>query len=506
MSKKTKREQYDELLQMREYDRNALLDHIKAIGMANVDDYKEWCKDNGFSVKLSTKGYGQFKKERDYLIGLSAEQTLRHQKQKTKSLPATLEWILKGEATREQVKHDQLFLKLYEIRTSPGSSPNLILSVLKVIERKTKFFNDLTKGRVIEKFGVQAGNTYLDAIVHLVSYNHKWLRSVEDWKPKSHNPHKQFISLVDHVLGKYQTPEFMYSAWFSNQLTPNPREFFIHLAQGGSVRKAPGLQVEFTKKQAHYFTKAPKWYEIYDAVKWAQVIGIGGDHRLAEAILATKIGQGNYITEFWMTVVQWLVNNPMLDPAQIGPIADYIHNQKYSEQRVWVENGVLERRPPPQPDFNMKGRTAEALLRHVQEWHGLLRREKKGGNYTWDRSTIPEFEQTEGSSENKNLRIWSIKELCSSKELQDEGRSMKHCVSSYASSCASGRVTIWSLTLDEGGGTERRLTIEVTTANKMVVQVRGKMNRSPEPVESRIVSAWATQAGLGVSSYSRLGY
>ena len=94
------------------------------------------------------------------------------------------------------------------------------------------------------------------------------------------------------------------------------------------------------------------------------------------------------------------------------------------------------------------------------------------------------------------MRLWKIYELLSSKELMDEGGQMKHCVWSYAQSCHRGECRIFSITVQTADGIEKMLTIEVRLASMSIRQVRGKLNRLPEPKEREIVQRWATKYGL----------
>ena len=78
---------------------------------------------------------------------------------------------------------------------------------------------------------------------------------------------------------------------------------------------------------------------------------------------------------------------------------------------------------------------------------------------------------------------------------------MHHCVASYATSCASGRCAIFSLKLEDGGGAIRRVTIGVETKSRKIVQVRGRYNRMPEPMDERFIRNWATVANLSIRCF-----
>ena len=104
---------------------------------------------------------------------------------------------------------------------------------------------------------------------------------------------------------------------------------------------------------------------------------------------------------------------------------------------------------------------------------------------------------TEGNEE-----IWRVAEILTKKKLLQEGAEQKHCAGSYDNSIVIGRSSIWSMTFERYGVTERRLTIEVLNKVNTVVQIRGKFNRRAEGKEVTYVRAWATFNNLSISPYA----
>jgi hypothetical protein len=350
----------------------------------------------------------------------------------------------------------------------------------------------------------QGASDYAIALLALSAHGYRWIRQPDEWEPRSHNTYRQFHSLVRHLFARYDVPTFMNSAWLaglSRQGVVHQR-WFIHVAQGQNIRTAEGLPVALSKKQAHLYMRAPDHFDVVTAFRWAQILDLGGDARLVDSVLATRIGTTFEHEEFWSTVFRWLVANPMLDPAQHGPIIDYLYGQKFVAS-VPNPEANLPGRPllvPPQPNLTMKGRNPETLLRSVAQWHRRLGREKAHAAVRWVPTGLVPFSFEEGKGESR--RVYTITELLSSHELADEGRAMRHCVGSYTQSCASGRVSIWSLRMGEAlGQVTRMLTLEVSNQSRQIIQARRQLNGLPSPKELAILGRWADAGGPSISKW-----
>ena len=99
---------------------------------------------------------------------------------------------------------------------------------------------------------------------------------------------------------------------------------------------------------------------------------------------------------------------------------------------------------------------------------------------------------------------WRFTQIKTSHELAEEGTTMHHCVYSYQALCIGGGTSIWSLTMrpadphDRTPG-RRAQTIEMDTAARRQVQLRGYANRPKNNDERQIVSRWAAGNGLSVA-------
>ncbi|MGD1839593.1 MAG: PcfJ domain-containing protein [Thermonemataceae bacterium] len=323
---------------------------------------------------------------------------------------------------------------------------------------------------------------YVAALKHLAEHSAVFVRSVNTWQRKSHNVEKQFTSLVEHLFARYKTPKFLVTAWLGDQA--HYRAWYINIAQGMSVRKQPSLPFVMTKKMAKYFLQTPDYYTIPEALRYAQVLGLGGNKRLVKYINGSYLGRNNFEEEyFWSQMIQFFVKAGMFDYERVEEIVDYVREERRTNQ-----------------NYSLKGRTINALLRQTQAWHEEMnRRWNRGGTYIWKTCGIEGFGLEEGTLQPP--KTYWIRELLSSKELQMEGKKHNHCVASYALGCYQKRCAIYSLYVEEFACETSLITIEVSLVDKTIVQARGKYNRSMKPNERRIVALWAAQEALTISKW-----
>jgi hypothetical protein len=197
-------------------------------------------------------------------------------------------------------------------------------------------------------------------------------------------------------------------------------------------------------------------------------------------------------------VVHFFVSHPDLDTSQVGPIVDYLYHQRFVPQEVCLEESELINLGPPQPNLSMKGRTPRSLSRQVAEWQRGLGRWPRMPTLWWPRCGIGEFRLAEPGIVGKDERVWTIRELHSSRQLRVEGKAMHHCVADYVRLCLKKRSSIWSMEVEDQEGRQRVLTIEVDPATREVVQASRRRNMRPTPEDQEILGRWAHQEGLKV--------
>jgi hypothetical protein len=465
--------------------------HLGRLGLRAFPEYRQWCAAHGFAATAEKSPYDLAEE----LQALEHDKLRAAVQSRLHANPRKLiEAACAGEIDLDTITRPQLRAFCSSIhKSAPDAASRRSLRML--LLRVNDVADFLLEGA---SYGGRSF-PYVDALIKLNDRRRQWIASLEDWRPASHNARRQFASLCRHFFARFAVPSFMDEAWFrSEEGSERFREWFIHLGAGKNIRTVD-TPIPLSKLMAHHFLEAPDDYRIEGAIRWGQVHALGGDRVLTDALLGSRIGYDFSETAFWTSVIRFFIANPLLDRRHVAPIIDYLHAQRFETREVLVGPGQVEVHGAPQPNLTMRGRTAQSLLAQVERWHRDLGRASSAENVYFRRSGVKELSLETGRD---GESVWRIRELLSGAELIAEGRAMKHCVASYAHSCARGRSSIWAMELHTQSGPEKRQTIELSS-DRVIVQCRGKQNRLPSPAEFGVLKAWARLAGLILSPYVR---
>jgi len=453
-----------------------ILNHVRNIGMTSLVQYLNWCRKYNFDTRI--------KKTKSEL-----QQELKFQRTKSKSISRKCDKVpcLKNTIERiynRDISFDDLRNPILEVIYTVFEKINWSQSTLEFfqyIESHTKLLKDIF---------------YVQSLAELFKYRDAWIRPVYRWKPKSHKTAKQFYSLSRHLLAKYHVPEFMDKAFFNRNTLH--QQWFMHIGSGQNIRTATLIPIRLSKKMSHCFMQTPSNFSIDEALYRAQILTLGGNTGLFEAFRLTRAMGDYHHNNFWATLIQFFINNPSLKNMHIGPVVDYIYNQKFEYRQVSTEEGKYQE-PPPRPDFNMKGRNPRSILRDVQEWHHQLGNLRLEAEVRWERSKISDYIFKEGEYRKKDQKKWTIRQLLSNQDLLAESRCLKHCVVTYTTKCKKGISSIWTMEIEyQTGRIKKLVTIEVINESRRINQIRGKRNRPVKSTEKEIIKRWCRQEGLTI--------
>ncbi|NOQ74432.1 MAG: hypothetical protein GQ574_20650 [Crocinitomix sp.] len=321
-------------------------------------------------------------------------------------------------------------------------------------------------------------------LIHMTTNHNKFIREIETWEKSSHNPLKQFSSLLRHLFCAYPVPEFLDSAWLESE-GKEQRNWLTAMGVGISIRKLNHVPINMTKKVAHAFGKAPSNLTVSEALRWAQVVGKGGDERLANFILRSRLSRNEFVNEkFWDGAILFMINAGMFDYEKIAEIIDFLIAQRTINRA-----------------YSLKGRTIPSIIRGSDAWHNDQENmRQRGGKLIWTSSNIAEAYYDEGKDEKQVS--YSILELRSTKELLIEGRKMNHCVATYASSCYRKKSAIFSIRKKPALSNEETLaTLEISLQGRRIVQAKARYNKTINNKALTLMKSWAKKENLQIPSW-----
>jgi hypothetical protein len=477
------------------------LRHLAKLGLTSAEAYQTWCVERGFSRRIN-KTQHERRRERDAAVRRAARKNgarkpaVRHTSVDRKP-DEVIAAIFSGD-TPDPLPGKPIFRALDELRRSPDETTATKRAARRLFLHLSRHAELPSTERGIRHLGRRAGNTDFEAVVALARHAEDWIRTPEWWIPSPGELHHRFGSLARHLFAAWPVPSFLDTAWFAGNTEEGERRqlWFLHVGRGENIRHAD-LPVQLTKKAAHHFLEAPCDLSVEAAIRWGQIRALGGDPELARAPAGTRLEFNFDHDEFWQSVFRWFIVHPELDPADFGPITDYIRHRKFEPAPALPGGGPGD---PPQPHFSMKGRSPTTLLAEVDAWHVRLgKNPTHGATAAWPATGIAAFRLIEGSTEEGRLRIWTIDELTSAAALDREGRVMHHCVGSYAEWCTTGRCCVWTMTVVENGVSRKVLTINVDRHSRMILEARGPCNARPDGESRAIVRRWAAEAGLAAT-------
>jgi hypothetical protein len=350
--------------------------------------------------------------------------------------------------------------------------------------------------RLLESPVLNGHHPGVEALVNLARFRSAQIRPADEWRGSPSSWRLSVASFAQHLVCKYQVPIFLASSWYSagDLDADKKRKWFVAHARGASFRSLD-LPIAMTRKMEHIFLASHDHLAVERAMRRAELLALGMPVEFIQAILSTRVATDLKHSEFWRTVWNFLIASASnLDPAQIGPMIDYIQAIRHDRVAMEKPRGIVEI-DPPQPSFSIKGRTVQSMLRLMRVWHRSLGSGRTG--LTWTPSTLqPMLVEEPSPNASAPPGVWQLLELTNSAELRAEGATLHHCVASYANRCVQGMSRIWSLRFRRGEDVRHVLTVEIDPKRRAIVQARGRANRPASGKPLRLVQHWAGRERL----------
>jgi len=311
-------------------------------------------------------------------------------------------------------------------------------------------------------------------------------------------PQSTCFMQVFNLLSGYGVSYFFVVNFFSKGLTGQEREWFSDLINGENLVVSKNLPFTLTKKVAHFFNILPEDLLRDSQVDLVQSIksyygALNQNYSLTQSLIycamyfdvrdmfyAQEVVRNLRRTvnlDFWMKTLSTLYHKG-LRHNQLNQVIDYIDDQV-------IRNGRK---------INFNTKKLSNLLEEVHTWHeelALMRIGSYKRTYYLPKSEIKAYKI------DYKDKVYSIIQLLSNKELVEEGRTLRHCVGTYADNCIDRGSFIFSLRLeDSDSGIIPLITIEVN--DQAIRQKRGKFNRICFKEEDYIIRGWAKENKLRI--------
>ena len=350
------------------------------------------------------------------------------------------------------------------------------------------------------------------SLVRVAAYAGQWLREPETWQPEPGlTPEAQWRDLLLHLFAAWPVPEFFHSAWrVRGALTCLERDWYCHLARGGSWRKAVGLPASISQRALHLASHAPAHLSVCQALRWGQVTAAGGSPALLDQVLASPMVADLENESVWSRLIAKSAAARDFEPREFGVIAEVL--QVLMAHGHFKRAGLLVEQPLPELRRHCLRRWQKLLDGAVAAGlrfrdHDLLRPGLRAelrhfSDAVWEPMPAVSRFEVQRKEDREDPAWWIIHEQCSHAQLVVEGRELHHCVGGYLKKCLSGKSAIFSLwhARPDDPSPQARLTIEVDPNTRRIRQIRGRWNRLPSSFEIRLVEEWAASNQLNMAS------
>lgn len=421
----------------------------------------------------------------------------RHSKELRRSLTVPMHIVAGGSWTARHIHNNNLRQHCHALAAAFTTSDRVTNSLRPAVRDQLTAVTE--RSELLTRFQPSAFPV-VPMLLRIAAYRGRWIRKPDRWLGNdSDDPREIMRSLIEHLFATWQMPGCFDSAWREKgELSYLERDWYCHLAAGGSLRNVQGMPPSISSRALHLAMEAPAELNIRQALRFGQVRAAGGSEDLLSEVLASRMVRDLSNDALWSRLIAKLAAAENFDPADYGIIADalmeLIHANNFRLADKLVGRPVTELLAHCRRYWNAM---LDAVLVHDPEWrcrdisNPNLRFEIHRRNAErWAR--LPYTKTYESTwKEGSGVVCYFIEELTSQWQLVAESREMKHCVDTYGRDCRRGVCSIFSVRTREAGVAVSHLTIEVHRRTRRIVQVRGRRNRYFTAASAPLLRKWA---------------
>ena len=338
-----------------------------------------------------------------------------------------------------------------------------------------------------------------------------------DWKPHSYNIDKQHLEFFKAFIFRHKFPSIL----LYGTINPNPAPFqhnynrfqeqfqklskkwLLDILEGKSFYKSN--KEFFSKAEAHYFLSGNSkgntpedLLSLYFEAKCKA--------RNIPPLIRTNVASifSDVFSDAVMNALAHGMNKNILNL-----IDNYISFLARFPEYIWTRNELLDvtdfvkdqiinRRQ----EFSFSGRTIQSVIELTNIWHRemIMKKESPDESVHWEGYAIKDGEYKETELLKRGVKqtfVYKVTQLLSTKAMFLEGQKMKHCVGSYTSMAAQGKLAIFNISrrYDYDHRLESMATVQISSGNQ-IVQARAKCNMAVDALTNKVLKRWASDNNL----------
>jgi len=329
------------------------------------------------------------------------------------------------------------------------------------------------------------------AVVRLASLHQRFVRPLSSWTPPARQPARVWQSLVAHVFHRFKTPAAL-DVVFTDRGRPECLASVVADVGAGTSWRALDLPTWMTRAVAHALSTPTSCTGAMELVRDAQAraSGLSPAHRTVVGRHARSEGLTWFLPDDSALegLFSFFSRHPEMPAADVDVVCRAIGTL------------VTSREPVPA----MKGRTPRSLVALAND---LIRAHRLRTDGAVDVGPFPPSPIGGGAyvllqDPTFDDATFLVEPVTTGRALVEEGLAMRHCVGTYAELCKRGDVVIVGIRRSVQGRVRRAVTVEVRTATRTIVQVRGRANRTASVEEQGVIACWAREQGLLVGAHA----